>query len=247
MYRARRLFDGDPDGGGGGDAALQAKIDAAVAAATAGLKKTNADLKEEKRLLAEKAKAFDGLDLEEMKTVHTLFKDSEDLKLIKEGKIDEVLARRNEKFLVENEKKVKAANDAVIAAEARLNKYSQRVLDDSIRAAATKAGVHNLPGVIEDVILNARMDFTLNDEGNPVQMKEGAVVMGKDGKTPFSPDEWFSQKAESKPHWFPTGSSGADQGGTGGSAGGKTIKRSAFDALPPVERAKVSQTHRIVD
>jgi hypothetical protein len=251
---ARKYRDGDPDNAGGGGsggldaAAVQAKIDTATAAATASIKALqtkNEQLIAEKKAALEKAKAFDGLDIEEMKTVHELFKNSEDAKLIKEGKIDEVLARRNEKFLADNAKKIEVAEAKALAAEAKNGKFAQRVLDDSIRAAATRAGVHK--HAIDDALLAARLDFTLNDEGDPVQVKSGEVVMGKDGKTPYSPDEWFGQKAETKPHWFPTGSSGSDQGGNSGNAGSKTIKRSVYEALSPTEKAAKVLTHKIID
>lgn len=245
---ARKYRDQDPDGGGGAPD-VAAQIKAAVEAAVgdlAGLKAANAALKAEKQALADKAKAFDGLDVEELKSFHAQFKDSEDLKLIKDGKIDEVLARRNAKFLEDAGKQAKAAQDALEAEKAKNGKFAQRVLNDSIRAAAINAGVHK--HAIEDALLAARMDFTLDDDGNPVQIKDGEVVLGKNGKTPFSPDEWMAQRMETKPHWFPSGNSGSAAGdGANGSSGGKTIRRAAFDALPATERAKIAVTHRIVD
>lgn len=250
LYGSRK-YRNQNDGGGGGAAAPTAaeiakQIQDAVDAATAGLKATNAALKAEKQALADKAKAFDGLDVDELKTFHAQFKDSEDLKLIKDGKIDEVLARRNAKFLEDASKQAKAAQDALEAEKAKNSKFAQRVLNDSIRAAAINAGVHK--HAIEDALLAARMEFTLDDDGNPVQIKDGEVVLGKNGKTPFSPDEWMAQRMETKPHWFPSGNSGSAPGdGAGGSGGSKTIRRAAFDALPATERAKIAVTHRIVD
>lgn len=244
------LRDQDPDGTGGAKpptaAEVAAQIQVAVDAATSGLKATNAALKAEKQAALDKAKAFDGLDVEELKSFHAQFKDSEDLKLIKDGKIDEVLQRRNAKLIEDTAKQIKAAQDERDAEKAKNGKFSQRVLNDSIRASAARAGITD-PGAVEDVILNARMDFTLDDEGNPVQMRDGEVVLGKDGKSPFSPDEWIAQKAPSRKFWFPLGNSGSEQGNSSGNTGGKTIRRGAFDALPATERAKIAVTHRIVD
>lgn len=250
LYGSRKYRDqnnGDGDGGGGSISAaeLAAKIQEAVDAATAGLKTTNAALKAEKLALAEKAKAFDGLDVEELKSFHAQFKDSEDLKLIKDGKIDEVLARRNEKFLANVEKERKAALDALEAEKAKNSKFAQRVLNDSIRAAAINAGVHK--HAIEDALLAARLDFTLDDEGRPVQIKDGEVVLGKDGKTPFGPDEWMAQRVETKPHWFPSSNSGSGDPDRRSGSGGKTIRRAAFDALSATEKSKIAATHTIVD
>jgi hypothetical protein len=245
LYGSRKYREGEP-GSGDGAAATAAQIQAAVDAATAGLKAKNSELIAREMAALEKARAFDGLDVDELKSFHAQFKDSEDLKLIKDGKIDEVLNRRNEKFMANVEKERKAAADALAAKDAKLSKFSQRVLDDSIRAAASRAGVHK--HAIDDALLAARLDFTLDDDGNPVQMRDGEVVYGKDGKSPFSPDEWMAQRVETKPHWFPSGNSGSEPGGEGkGTPGGKTMRRAAFDQLGATEKAKVAATHRIVD
>ena len=248
-YRGMMKYrEGEPGAGGAAAptaAEIAAQIQAAVDAATSGLKATNTALKAEKQALVDKAKAFDGLDVDELKSFHAQFKNSEDLQLIKDGKIDEVLARRNAKFLEDTTRQVKAAQDERDAEKAKNGKFSQRVLNDSIRAAAINAGVHK--HAIEDALLAARLDFTLDDEGNPVQMKEGEVVLGKDGKSPFSPDEWMAKRIETKPHWFPSGNSGSGPGNGSGNTGGKTIRRAAYDALPQREQGKIVLTHRIVD
>lgn len=245
-YRKQDEAGENGEGGGGKAAPDAAAIQAAVDAAVAGLKNKNQELLGKLSDATGKLKAFDGIDLEEVRSIHEQFKSSQDLKDIREGKIDEVLTRRNQKFLDDAAKQIKAAQDERDAEKARNGKFAQRVLNDSIRAAAINAGVHK--HAIEDALLAARLDFTLDDEGNPVQIKDGEVVLGKNGKTPFSPDEWFATKVETKPHWFPSGSSGSEPpSGNGANAGGKTMRRAAFDALPPSERAKTARTHRIVD
>lgn len=251
-FGSRKYREGENGGSGssGGSgtppADLQAQIQAAVDAAVTGLKNKNQELLGKLTEATGKLKKIEGLDVDELTAFHAQFKDSKDLQDIKDGKIDEVLARRNEKFLQASEKKLKDAEDALAAKEAKLAKFSQRVLDDGIRAAATRAGVHK--HAVDDALLAARIDFTLNDEGIPVQMRDGQIVMGKDGKTPFSPDEWFSMKADAKPHWFPSGNSGSEPpNGSGGNGSGKTMRRSTFDALPPGEKAKAAVSHRIVD
>ena len=246
-YRYRKQ-DQAGEGGdeGAGAAATAAQIQAAVDAAVSGLKSKNTELLGKLTDATGKLKSFEGLDVEELKAFHAQFSNSEDLKLVKDGKFEEVLARRNQKLLDDVARQVKAAQDERDAEKAKNGKFAQRVLNDSIRAAAVNAGVHK--HAIDDALLAARVDFVLDDEGNPVQMKDGEVVLGKNGKTPFSPDEWFAQKVETKPHWFPSGSSGSEppSGGASGS-GSKTMRRAAFEALPTSEKAKAAVTHRIVD
>lgn len=243
----RKYREGEPGSGDGAPpAATAAQIQAAVDAAVAGLKSKNQELLGKLTDATGKLKAFDGIDLDEVRSIHEQFKNSQDLKDIREGKIDEVLARRNQKFLDDAEKRIKDAQSERDAEKAKNGKFADRVLNDSIRAAAVNAGVHK--HAIDDALLAARVDFTLDNDGNPVQIKDGEVVLGKNGKTPFSPDEWFALKTETKPHWFPSGNSGSAPGdGAGGSGGGKTMRRAAFDALGPAEKAKAAATYRIVD
>ena len=92
---------------------------------------------------------------------------------------------------------------------------------------------------VEDALFRARTLFTLDGDGNAVQVKDGQVVIGKDSKTPYSPAEWLEGMKESAPHWFPAGGSGGGApGGKGpGGSGAKTMKRADFDSLNPLEKA----------
>ena len=114
-------------------------------------------------------------------------------------------------------------------------------------AAAAKAGIHAF--AVEDALLRARSLFTLDDKGEAIQVgPDGAPVLGKDGKTAFTPAEWLEAMKETAPHWFPAPGSGGGANGSGGAgAGGKTIRREAFDALSAAEKSKVVKTHTIVD
>ena len=131
----------------------------------------------------------------------------------------------------------------------RAKAYQGRVLDDAIRAAAAKAGIHQ--HAIDDALFRGRAMFTLDDNGNAVQLdSDGQPVIGKDGKTPFTPNEWLESMHESAPHWFPAGASGSGSGndkkgggfGTGKPRGEWSPRekseyitkhgREAFEALP---------------
>jgi hypothetical protein len=96
----------------------------------------------------------------------------------------------------------------------------------------------------------ARNIFTLDAEGRAVKLgPNGQPELGKDGKTPFGPSEWMELQKEAKPHWFPAATSGSGSGNAREASGnGKTMKRSAFDALQPTEKATViSAGTQIVD
>lgn len=208
------------------------------------LEKERTAAKEAARQLKELQEQWGDLDPARIKNLMEKLGSDEEAQLIKSGKLDEVVERRMKKAAEAHKKELEKAQKAVEAAQATAKKYAQQVLDNHIRAAATKAGVHQ--HAVDDALFRARSMFSLDEEGNAVQLdSDGKVVLGKDNKSPFSPGEWMETMKESAPHWFPAGSSGSGAPGGKGSASGKTIKRAAFDALEPTERAKVGlQAHK---
>lgn len=200
--------------------------------------------REAERLLKEFQKKFEGIDADEVKKLLEKLGGDEEAMLIKAGKIDEVIARRTEKLVKAHEKALKDATDKTIAEKARADKFSQRVLDNHIRAAATKAGLH--ANAVEDALFRARTMFSLNEEGEAVQLdKDGHVVSGKDGRSPYSPTEWLEGMKETAPHWFPAGGTGGGAPGGKGGAAGKTMKRADFEALDPVAKHKAVMVDKV--
>lgn len=211
------------------------------------LQKERDAVKEAKRLQKELEQRYEGIDPEKVKSMMAKFENDDEAKLIAAGKIDDVISKRTEKLRVELLKQVDAAKAETNAANARTGKYSQRVLDNHIRAAAGKAGLHTF--AVEDALFRARNMFSLDDAGEAVQVdSDGKVVLGKDGKTPFSPIEWLESMKETAPHWFPAGGSGGGGGGGNSGAGGvKTISREKFNQMSAVDKAKIIKTHKLVD
>lgn len=222
-----------------------AEIQAAVDAATAGLKAKNDELLGKLAKNAETLKRYEGFDPEKLKDLQQRLDQDEDTKLFSEGKKDVVINKYTERMRSDHEAKLAAAAQALEAQKAATQSYRNRVLDNEIRAVATD--LHK--GAIEDALLVARQVFTLDETGNAVQLdKDGRPIMGKDGKTPFSPKEWIESMKETKPHWFPAMSSGSGSGSaTPDGKGGKTISRAAFAKLGPVEQATAIKTYTLVD
>lgn len=190
---------------------------------------------------------FAGIDPEKFRNLMDKLAGDEEAALIAAGKIEEVIGKRTEKLRGELQRQVDEAANKVKLADERANKFSQRVLDNHIRAAAVKTGLHS--HAVEDALLRGRAMFVLNEVGDAVQLGEdGKPVFGKDGKTPYSPAEWLEGMKEQAPHWFPAGGAGSGaQGGSGGAGSAKTITRAAFDALSAAEKAKTVKTHKITD
>ena len=208
-----------------------------------------------KREAAERRKAakeleerFAGIDPEKVREMMAKLDQDGEAKLLAEGKIEEVVNNRTEKLRADLQKQLDEAHGKTTSAEARVKQYSQRVLDDRIRDAVM-GKVHTSAIKSGDVLRAARELFVLDEHGDAVQLDAaGKPVLGKDGKTPFSPAEWIESMTEIAPHWFPSASSGGGAAGSGnGSGGGKTMKRSQFDALPPRDRSAAAKQYQIVE
>lgn len=199
----------------------------------------------EEKARKELAQKFEGLDADEIRGLLEKMGTDEERKLMKEGKIDEVVAKRMEKVTKAHEKALAAAMLKVEEATQRAGKYEQQVLDNHVRAAATKAGVHATG--VEDALFRARTIFKLDGEGNVVQLDaDGKPVLGKDGKSNFGPAEWMESMKETAPHWFPAGSTGGGASGdrNKGAGGKKTMLRSAFDGLDVQQKAAAAADMR---
>lgn len=244
------VFDGEGGGSGTGDGGgntapqitpeIQAIIDAQVAQQVNGLKTKNAELLGSVRELKDKFKAFEGVDLDQYKTMKEQLDNDEDLKLIQAGKKHEVIEKHTQRMRQAHEEALTAEREKTALEAKRADAFRGAVLDSQILAVTQ--GLHK--GAVEDALLHARNLFTLDANGKAVQLNsDGSPVLGKDGKTPFSPAEWIEMQKELKPHWFPASTSGGGSGGarSEGSGNGKTIKRSDFDALPGHEKAKTVQ------
>lgn len=245
-FATPRLQEGADDGKGGGggtdDAVLNdPKVKAAIAAAiekeVTGLKSKNAELIGDSKKLKEQLARFEGIDPDVVRTIMKRFADDEEAGLIKAGKFDEVLEKRTSKMREDFQKQLDAAKGDATKARQLAKAFQGRVLDDAVRAAATKAGLH--AHAIEDALFRARSMFSLDENGQAVQLgDDGKPVLGKDGKSAFGPSEWLEGMKEKAPHWFPASASGGGAGGSGkGADGKKTMTRAAFEALAPEARA----------
>ena len=220
-------------------AALGGEVQKFLDGEVSGLKSKNQELigsnKTIKTELDQLKGQFDGLDIEAVKGLLTKVGQDEETKLIAEGKLDEVVNRRTERLRTDLDKQVKAANERADKAEAFAAKYSDKVLADSIRAAAIKAGA--LPEAAEDIILRARGTFKLSEDGEAIATdRDGQVIYGKDGKTPLSPLEWAESLRETATHLWPR----AQGAGPTGDNGGKATKK--FSDMTETERTDLYRT-----
>src|SRR5574340_175358 len=187
------------------------------------LQKEREAAKEASRKAKELEDKFAGIDPVKVRDMMAKLDQDGEAALIAAGKFDEVVAKRTEKLRADRQRQIDEAHGKAKSAEERVSKYSQRVLDDRIRDAVMgKVHVHAIKA--GDVLRAAREIFVLDENGNAVQLgDDGKPVLGKDGKTPFSPAEWIESMTEVAPHWFPSDSTGGGAGGSKNNAGGKTM------------------------
>ncbi len=233
VYQAEAGDEGGSTGGASGTDDIAVKIKAAVDEATSGLVAKNKDLLAELKKEREELKKFAGIDPVKVKKLLDDLDADEDTKLIKEGKVDELLNRKYEKRDKDWQIKLDAAIAERDAAKAKADKFLDSVLDDRLRSAFN--GKVD-PRSMKAALLEAKQIFKLDDEGRAVQFDaEGQIVVGKDGKSPFSPLEWIESdttRTES-PYFFPI--TGTGTGAAQGSS--QTVGKTAeLMKLPPAER-----------
>lgn len=239
------------EGGGGGTVApdVQAQIDAAVAAAvataTSGLDAKNKELLGKLKLKDGELAKFAGIDPEKTKQLLAKFENDEEAQLIAAGKMDEVVNRRIEKQKSALESAKTEAEAKAQKAEERAKKHEMQVLKGQLMEAASDKDVGMHATATKYAFLIAMQDgWRLDEDGIARQYKDNEVVLGADGKTPYSLKEWLSNKETIKenPTWYLAGNSGGGSGGNTENKGDKnTMKRSAFEALPQHERAAFSK------
>lgn len=217
------------------DPKVQEAIRKAVDSEVTGLKTKNNDLIAAQKNLKEQLKAFDGIDPEKTKALLKRFENDEEAQLIAEGKIDEVITRRTDRMRSNFEKQLEEANGKADAASKKAAALVDQVRDDFIRQAGVKAGL--LPEAIEDAVFRGRGVFSLNDDAKPQALNGDELILGADGKTALTPQEWLEGLRETSPHWWPK-AAGSGAGGDGNSSGnGKSVTRADFDQMSPDERS----------
>lgn len=216
-------------GGGGGSQSVdlnapevQKAIQDAVARETAGLKANRDEILDEKRRIREEfdgfKKSWEGLDAESVRTLMQRFENDEEAKLLAEGKVDEVIAKRTEAARRDAESRVEAAQKALTERDEALAganaKIAELTIDAAVRSVAVDAGVHK--SSLPDIVGRARTVFGLGDDYEVVAKgPDGSKLYGKDGKSPLSPSEWLESMKREAPHWWPPSAGGGAGGGTG--------------------------------
>ena len=176
----------------------QEDLQVKIAASEAKQQELMADLKKSQAQLKE----FDGMDPAQVKRMMAIIEQDADSKLLAEGKFDEVINKRLEKKEIEYNAAIEAEKQRATQFE---QLYQTKMVDDSIRQAATTAGV--TPTAIEDVLLRGKQVFKVGTDGTlEARDTEGKLLTTDSGQV-LTPENFIDQLKTTSPHYWP-GSSG---------------------------------------
>lgn len=203
--------------------AIQAKLDAEVT----GLKNKNTELLDKMKKVQDTAKQFEGLDVVKLKGFQEQLEKNEELRLLSEGKYDDVFNKRFGTFKSDFETQLsardklveestKTAKELEKALKQKDRQLTELVVDSKVREAYITLDFE--PTAMDDVMRAARDIFKVDEEGKVTPRDvEGKLILGKDGKTPITSKEWLESLVEKKPYLRrPSAGAGAQGGGKGG-------------------------------
>jgi len=218
----------DGKGGSGGAVSLdtpevKAAIQAAIDKEVAGLKAKNAELLGKLK----DAPKVDPKEWEQLQELKKKVEANEEMKLLAEGKLEDVLNRRLEAKERDWQAQLQARDTKLQEYDTVVKQKDERLksvlIDSEVRQAYV--GLDFEPAAMDDIMLQARHTFVMDEDGAVVPRDaDGVIRMGKDGRTPLTPSEWLEGLAEKKPY-LRRASTGA-----GAAPAAKTKGTRGFDA-----------------
>jgi hypothetical protein len=166
-----------------------------------------------KNQLAELTAKFDGIDPESVKTLLAEKAKLEEEKLIKDGEVEKLVENRTKKMRSELEQRAVAAEQSAATLSAQL---LEKEIERHVVEGATKLGLRAT--AIPDIKLRARSVFKISGGTISAVESDGQTpVVGRDGVTPLTFDEWVTRQVAEAPHLFEASAGGGAVGhGSGG-------------------------------
>lgn len=198
---------------------FKSAVKAAAEAQVAGLKTKNEEilskLDEAKKTLSK----FEGIDPVKMKSMMEHLDNSEEARLIAEGKIDDVIQKRADKIqnqfndqileLTNTSESLKGENQSL------KSEIQQMIVGNELRRAAIKAGV--LPEALDDVLLRGNGVFQIDEHREVVARdRDGNLVKMEDGKL-LNADRFVESLRKTNPYYWPASQSSSARGSMGSS------------------------------
>jgi len=223
--------DGDEGGGGGGGGGgetftaeqVQARIAEATAAAVEeakrGLDEKNRELLGKLKQTKTDLERWGNLDPDQVKSMMATFENNEDMKLLAEGKADEVVNRRLEKAQAAFQSQLENLTSEKTTYEEKLSKANETIRDLMIDSKIVSAfhGQQGLDSAVPDVVGRAKAIFRVEDGEVVARDSKNELMRGKNGVLTIQ--EWVDSLKETAPHLFPGSGGGGFGSGSGGGGG----------------------------
>lgn len=208
---------GSGNGGNGNKEPTVAELQAQMKTLNDSLAKMenkNKELLTENKTMRESTKAWEGLDPSHVRNLLQKIEGDEELKLITEGKHDEVIKKRTEKVEATYKAQLKTLQDENENYKKQLGDSESRIkklmIDNTIASKFISA--KGLETAVDDIVARAHSVFKIeNGEAIPRDSK-GEIMQGKNGI--MTQEEWIESLRTTAPHLFPAGESGAPKGNT---------------------------------
>ena len=183
--------------------------------------------------LKNQLKTFEGIDPAEYKRVTKQsqedFAKAVEKATVKQSQeqIDAAVAARTKSMREESDAALAAASGQI--GQLR-NVLSVAVIDNSVRAEAARAGVHDT--ALDDVVFRGRNTFQLGEDlsVNAIDAR-GEKLFDKDGQTPLAVGPWVRDLKKTAPHLFKGMSGSGAPGGAGGAPGRDLSQSSAAQKI----------------
>jgi hypothetical protein len=183
----------------------------------------NIEVGKQAQQLQSRLEAFGDADPDTVKRAMAALKqveDSEEQKLLLDGKFDEVLSKRTDvmrqTFEAQYQAKEQAYKQLEQTAAGLKDQLAQVRVGEMVTAGIEKAGVKVRPGAMNLIHDQTRKKFSLDDDGNPV-VKQGDKF-GKNGSALTIP-EYIETLVTETPFLFEGSSGGGSEGGSSGGNG----------------------------
>ena len=159
-------------------------------------------------LLQKQLEKLKDIDPVKHRELMELQREVEEGKLLKAGKIEEVVNSRvgAMKRALEEER-----DGYKTRAESSESQLSVLLIDSAVRNEALKLGV--VSTALDDVVLRARTVYKMKDGAAVLHNDKGEVVFGRDGKTPMPMADWVVALKKTAPHLFASSQGGGAGGG----------------------------------
>lgn len=228
--------NGGEGGEGGGNTPTLEQLQAQLTAANDSVSKLTAknnEILEKNRQYGESLKQWEGLDPTQIRGLLDKISGDDELKLIAEGKYEDVIKKRTEKIEVGYKTKLTAAEQQVADLSGKLSASNERIRDLLIDSKVVSSffAESGLESASPDVVARARSVFKVEDGEVVARNSDGEIITGKDGAMTIK--EWIGKLKQDAPHLFP-GSVGS------GASGGKGNNRSVTGLEAKIAAAAAS-------